>query len=109
MLKTHVENADDKLSFMSAPALVKVNIKMPSTNTTGSDFAEQFWYDGLYMLHSVKTMFDGGEFTQELTMFSLIITDESNDKQDEKVVEDIKKSGLVGSKVDGSNEQQKAG
>lgn len=82
MLKTHVIDDDDRFSFMSAPALVKVNIKMPSSGNLSDDFAEQFWYDGLYMLHSVKTMFDQGEFTQELTLFSLIITDETNDKDD---------------------------
>lgn len=61
------------------PGYVKVNVKMPSSfindpnseNPYPSDYAVPFWYQGWYNLLSITHDFNGGEFTQELEMYSL--------------------------------------
>jgi hypothetical protein len=71
------------------PAYVKVRIKMPRENddfalftgqsTTGdpntdpgsTDYARDFWFDGYYYVIGVEHVFDGGEFTQTLTMLGI--------------------------------------
>jgi len=57
------------------PAIVKINIKMPSTYYGGAsdsnDFSEPFWYNGYYYCYAVEQMFEEGEFTQLLHIVSI--------------------------------------
>jgi hypothetical protein len=66
--------------WTSIPAIVKINIKMPSTDTDAEDYAENFWYDGFYYCYAIENTFDAGLFTQTLSMVSLPI-DESEEKR----------------------------
>jgi hypothetical protein len=54
----------------TTPALVKLNIRMPSDGED-QDFTEPFWYEGYYYCFGITHMFSDGEFTQELDMISL--------------------------------------
>jgi len=63
-------------NFERAPALCKINIKMPKPNqahTTneGIQEYESFWYQGYYYIFSIENVFDGGVFTQVLDIQSL--------------------------------------
>ena len=59
----------------SLPALVKVNIFMPSTNATPSSTSsfqrEKFWYDGYFYLYAIDHKFADGQFTQDLHLLAL--------------------------------------
>ncbi len=84
---TDAVNATTKQTYMTAPALIKVNIKMPDGGSNPRTF-RQFWYDGYYMLQAVESTFDGGKFTQVLSMFSIPVTstlDENTDPIIERV------------------------
>lgn len=59
--------------WMKIPSYVKVNIMTPSIDG-GLNFAEKFWYDGYFQVMSVTNTFVGGEFKQELEMFSMLQT-----------------------------------
>lgn len=72
-----------------APAYVKVKIKMPRENDdfslfTGqassgdprtdpglTDYARDFWFDGYYYVVGIEHVFEGGEFSQILSMLGL--------------------------------------
>jgi hypothetical protein len=58
---------------------VQVNVKIPNykLNNLGNDvaaeksslpYAKRFWYQGVYMVKSVKSIFTNGEFTQQLDL-----------------------------------------
>lgn len=65
------------------PAYAKVKVKMPRNNddmsllanqtndTTSSDYAEDFWFDGYYYVYSIEHSFEGGEFTQTMRMLGI--------------------------------------
>jgi hypothetical protein len=69
------------------PSFAKVNIKVPRNNddislfkgesTTspeargGYDFTRDFWFTGFYYVVTIEHMFDGGEFTQELSLIGI--------------------------------------
>ena len=76
--------------WMSTPTLIKVNIKMPvDTNDVNTEY-EDFWYTGWYNLQVVENIFADGVFTQELGMFSIPISDQTQeiaDVKEEKVKE----------------------
>lgn len=59
----------------SLPAIVKINIKMPSVYYGGAqstnDYSEPFWYDGYFYCYAIEQMFDAGEFTQQLHLISI--------------------------------------
>ena len=63
--------------FMMNPALVKVNIQMPNNDFSNPDAFKQFWFPGVYNLHSVTSTFENGNFTQDLTMFSIPVSTKS--------------------------------
>jgi len=66
-----LEDATINPKWQSNPTLIKVNIKMPvEPNLVNTEY-ENFWYTGYYMLFSVDNIFSEGEFTQELSMFSI--------------------------------------
>lgn len=54
----------------TTPAIVQLNIKMPS-NEEDTDFSLPFWFEGFYYCFGITHKFDGGEFTQQLDMISL--------------------------------------
>lgn len=54
----------------TTPALVKVNVRMPSDGED-QDFSEPFWYQGFYYCWAITHTFDDGLFTQTLEMISL--------------------------------------
>jgi hypothetical protein len=69
--------------WMSIPTLIKVNIKMPvDANDVNTEY-EDFWYSGYYNLIEVENIFEGGEFTQELGMFSIPKSTEADAVTDE--------------------------
>lgn len=82
------------------PAYVKVNVKMPNSSIAfpkgedqfdDGDFAEDFWYTGWFFVYGINNVFDDGEFTQEIEMFSLP-TDASQEKlgrHEKKCAEEI--------------------
>lgn len=49
-------------------ALMKVNVKMPSGDPNAPERYEDFWYQGAYMILSVKNILRSGDFTQELEL-----------------------------------------
>jgi len=92
--------------WMSTPTLVKVNIKMPvDANDVNTEY-ETFWYTGWYNLQVVENIFTDGIFTQELGMYSIPITDQTQEITDveETIVETIvsvfPKKGTGGSTID---------
>ncbi len=61
--------------WLNTPTLTKVNIKMPvDTNDVNTEYRD-FWYTGYYTLFGVTQNFNEGEFTQELDMMSLPVSD----------------------------------
>lgn len=54
----------------TAPALLKINIKMPSDDQS-LDYSEPFWYEGFYYCYGIQHSFKDGEFTQALNIISL--------------------------------------
>ena len=71
--QTEANPDEDTLPYWeTTPALVKLNIKMPSSSENNeSDFSEVFWYEGFYYCFGITHMFSDGLFTQELDMISL--------------------------------------
>lgn len=68
--------------WMSTPTLIKVNIKMPvDTNDVNTEY-ETFWYTGWYSLQVVENKFSDGVFTQELGMYSIPISDQTQEIKD---------------------------
>ena len=68
--------------WMSTPTLIKVNIKMPvDTNDVNTEY-ETFWYTGWYNLQVVENIFSDGVFTQELGMYSIPISDQTQEIKD---------------------------
>ena len=98
----------------SYPSFAKVNIKMPRNNDdislfkgesvinteqnllsgTGiADFTRDFWFTGFYYVVSIEHQFEGGEFTQQLSMIG-IPTDKTTEilkKETETVQKTISK------------------
>jgi len=62
-------------NWETLPALVKVNIFMPSSSATPSSTSQfnrvPFWYDGYFYLWGMDHKFAGGEFTQDLHILAL--------------------------------------
>jgi len=80
--ETPVEGQTINPRWMSSPTLIKVNIKMPvDTNDVNTEY-ESFWYTGWYNLQVVENRFSEGEFTQELGMFSIPISDQIEEVPD---------------------------
>ena len=70
--------------WLSVPTLIKVNIKMPvDANDVNTEY-EDFWYTGYYNLLEVENIFEEGEFTQELGMFSIPKSTEADAVTDEE-------------------------
>ena len=81
-------NATINPKWMSSPTLIKVNIKMPvDANDVNTEY-ETFWYSGYYNLQVVENIFSDGEFTQELGMYSIPITDQTDEVTDKKTEEE---------------------
>jgi hypothetical protein len=73
--------------WSTAPAFMKVNIKMPRNNNdeslfTGSqtssdspansnDYAIDFWYQGYYYVYGIDHVFDNGEFYQTISALAI--------------------------------------
>jgi len=77
--------------WLSTPTLIKVNIKMPvDANDTNTEY-ETFWYSGYYSLMEVENIFNGGEFTQQLHMFSIPIGNETESSTDKELSAEEKK------------------
>ena len=51
------------------------------TNDVNTEY-EDFWYTGWYNLQVVENIFSDGEFTQELGMFSIPISDQTQEIED---------------------------
>jgi len=70
------------------PAIVKINIKMPSTYFSGAqnsgDYSEPFWYEGYYYCYAIEQMFDNGEFVQKLHMVSIPKSSAEENQQTDK-------------------------
>ncbi len=95
------ENETINPRWMSSPTLIKVNIRMPvDVNDTNTEYAP-FWYTGFYNLMSVENVFSQGEFTQELGMFSIPISTQSDSVVDSKEKEVTKEfnENTAGSKT----------
>ena len=90
-----VENKTINPRWMNTPTLVKVNIKMPvDTNDVNTEY-ETFWYTGWYNLQVVENIFSDGVFTQELGMYSIPISDQTQEVTDvDKLIEDTLFSAL---------------
>lgn len=62
-------------NWESIPALVKINIFMPTSNNTPSSTdrfnTERFWYDGYYYMYGIEHRFSDGQFTQNLQLLAL--------------------------------------
>lgn len=59
----------------TTPALVKLNIRMPTTENDPpyirGDATKVFWYEGLYYCFGIEHDFNNGLFTQKLNLISL--------------------------------------
>lgn len=69
------------------PSFAKINIKMPRNNDDislfkgdavtdpepvgGADFTRDFWFTGFYYVVGMEHLFDGGEFSQVLTLIGI--------------------------------------
>lgn len=54
--------------YATMPVYCKVNVKMPKDGDYST--IESFWYDGLYRVMTVKNVFSGGQFTQEMELIT---------------------------------------
>lgn len=63
--------SDVMLNFDTSPALCKVNIFMPTSDSVTDQDFDQFWYKGYYYLFAVDSVFEDGTFTQTLEMLSI--------------------------------------
>lgn len=78
------------------PSLIKVRIRMPvnSDNPSGKNVngqspkLEPFWYEGYYYILRMTHSFQGGEFTQSITMNSVVADDLFPDAADKKINDD---------------------
>jgi hypothetical protein len=78
------EGATVNPRWISAPTLIKVNVKMPEDpNNLVNTTYEDFWYTGYYNLMEVENNFSEGEFTQKLGMFSIPMEDPLEKKSDD--------------------------
>jgi len=89
--------------WMSAPTLIKVNIKMPVDNNDTNTEYEPFWYTGYYNLMTVENVFNEGEFTQELGMFSIPISSEAEQVVDEEETKAKPVANTTGTEGDKEN------
>jgi len=70
-LQTGANVETDPFPFWeTTPAIVKLNIKMPTDDQDG-DYSLPFWYEGFYYCFQIENEFVSGEFTQTLEMMSL--------------------------------------
>lgn len=72
--------SDDLSRWHSVPSLCKINISMPSNNSTlgigpNDEFQTPFWYQGHYLILFIKQKFNRGLFTQELTVKNVPVSD----------------------------------
>lgn len=70
--------------WVSSPTLIKVNIRTPNDVDNPSSGYSPFWYEGFYSLYAVNSVFENGEFTQILDMFSLPVVDDTSKRTDEQ-------------------------
>lgn len=69
---TSLTGVDSQLAVAAnVPTYVKLNIKMPNSNAMFPNEYDDFWYKGFFVLFCVNNIFDDGNFTQELEMFSV--------------------------------------
>ena len=66
------------LNITRTPALVRVNVNFPVTNSFDRDGmgVKEFWYRGFYNIYSISNEFKDGLFTQTLMMFSVPVDEE---------------------------------
>lgn len=64
----------------TTPALLKVNIRMPS-DEQDIDYSQKFWYEGFYYVFGISNDFDDGQFTQTLEVISLPRSNPTQDTQ----------------------------
>lgn len=81
---------DLMVKWATQPVFCRVNVRMPKDGEYAT--IENFWYRGLYRVMTVKNVFSGGEFTQELELITelnglLAHVPESNAKTPAKVEE----------------------
>lgn len=59
----------------TTPAIVQLNIRMPTTESdppyVNADATKPFWYQGYYYCYGVENIFNEGLFTQKLNLISL--------------------------------------
>lgn len=59
------------------PAFAKINIRMPVSNdheeiyNSGQDYSKPFWYGGYFHITTIENDFDGGHFTQNLSLVAI--------------------------------------
>lgn len=59
---------DLMVKWATQPVFCRVNVRMPKDGDYAS--IENFWYRGLYRVMTVKNVFSGGSFTQELELIT---------------------------------------
>jgi hypothetical protein len=77
-----ITQLDTFADFTKVPSFAKINIKMPSKNDDIAllssqvggedlDYARDFWFTGYYYVYGIESVFDNGEFRQNLQMLGL--------------------------------------
>lgn len=78
------ENGGIMKNYDTTPALCKVNIFMPATDSVTEFDQEPFWYQGYYYMFGVDSLFEDGGFTQTIEMISLPVDFQIPNKEKEK-------------------------
>ena len=61
-------------NYSRCPKLAKINVSFPQTSDTtalslsGDNYTRPFWHQGLYRIMTINSIFEEGEFTQELNL-----------------------------------------
>lgn len=68
-IDTNIDGGGDLMvKWATQPVFCRVNVRMPKDGDYTT--IEDFWYKGLYRIMTVKNIFSGGEFKQELEMIT---------------------------------------
>jgi len=74
--------------WLSAPTLLKINIRTPVDPNNPDRGYAPFWYEGFYSLYAISNTFDNGQFTQVLDMFTVPVVDETSTLTEKKTKDD---------------------
>ena len=74
-------------AWMTTPSRIKINVRTPVDPDDLAAGFEPFWYQGMYFIHSISNEFINGQFTQELILYSDLMSSTANNMSNKKPTE----------------------